>query len=62
MKKEKAIILTNGMLDTMNAKTAHGLLRGSERFEVLAVIDYKFAGKDAGELMDGKPIGVNCLL
>jgi len=50
------------MLDTMNAKTAHGLLRGSERFEVLAVIDYKFAGKDAGELMDGKPIGVNCLL
>ena len=61
MKKEKAIILTNGMLDTMNAKTAHGLLRGSERFEILAVIDYKFAGRDAGTLMDGKPIGIPVL-
>jgi len=61
MKKEKAVLLTNGMLDTMNAKTAHGLLRGSERFEILVVIDYKFAGSDAGELMDGSPIGIPVL-
>lgn len=54
MQKEKAIVLTNGLLEINLAKTAHGLLRGTERFEILAVIDYKHAGKDAGEVMDGK--------
>jgi uncharacterized NAD-dependent epimerase/dehydratase family protein len=58
MKKSTAIILTNGMLDTMNAKTCHGLLRGTERFEVLSVIDYKHAGKDAGEIMDGRALDI----
>ena len=58
MEKSTAIILTNGMLDTMNAKTCHGLLRGTERFEVQAVIDYKFAGQDAGEVMDGRTLNI----
>jgi len=42
----------------MNAKTCHGLLRGTDRFEVLAVIDYKFAGQDAGEVMDGRKLNI----
>jgi len=54
MEKEKAIVLTHGLLDTVMAKTAHGLLRGSARFEILAVIDYKNVGRDAGEILDGK--------
>lgn len=58
MHKEKAIVLTNGLLDTDFAKTCHGLLRGTERYEVLAVIDYKQAGRDAGEVMDGRPIRI----
>jgi len=58
MQKSTAIILTNGMLDTMNAKTCHGLLRGTERFDILAVIDYKFAGQDAGVVMDGRPLDI----
>ncbi|MEM6320514.1 MAG: DUF1611 domain-containing protein [Bacteroidota bacterium] len=58
MQKSTAIVLTNGMLDTMNAKTCHGLLRGTERFDVQAVIDYKFAGQDAGEVMDGRTLGI----
>lgn len=58
MKKSSAIVLTNGMLDTMNAKTCHGLLRGTERFDIKAVIDYKFAGQDAGEIMDGRPLDI----
>ena len=58
MQKSTAIILTNGMLDTMNAKTCHGLLRGTDRFEVLAVIDYKFAGQDAGQVMDGRKLNI----
>lgn len=58
MKKEPAIVLTNGMLDSDNAKTCHGLLRGTDRFEVLAVIDHRFAGADAGEILDGRALGV----
>ena len=51
---ENAIIITGGYLDTINAKTAHGLLRGTERFNIIGVIDHKLAGKDAGEVLDGK--------
>lgn len=58
MKKEPAIVLTNGMLDSDNAKTCHGLLRGTDRFEILAVIDHRFAGQDAGTVMDGKALGI----
>lgn len=54
MQKSTAIVLTHGMLDTMNAKTCHGLLRGTERFEILSAIDYRHAGMDAGEVMDGR--------
>lgn len=50
----KAVLLTQGMLDTHNAKTAHGLIRGSDRYQVVAVIDNKNAGKDAGEVLDGR--------
>jgi uncharacterized NAD-dependent epimerase/dehydratase family protein len=49
----KAILLTQGMLDTHSAKTAHGLIRGSDRYQVVAVIDHRHAGKDAGEVLDG---------
>jgi uncharacterized NAD-dependent epimerase/dehydratase family protein len=49
-----AIVLTNGQLDTSSAKTAHGLIRGSERFHLKGVIDVKLAGRDAGEVLDGK--------
>ncbi len=51
---EKAVILTNGSLSSSNAKTAHGLIRESERFEIVGVIDEIHAGKDAGEVLDGK--------
>jgi uncharacterized NAD-dependent epimerase/dehydratase family protein len=52
---KKAVVLTNGSLVTNDAKTAHGLIRGSERFDIAAVIDSAAtAGKDAGETLDGK--------
>ena len=51
---KKAIILTNGLLATDNAKTAHGLIRESERFHIVGVVDTVSAGKDAGEVLDGK--------
>ena len=52
--KSTAVIITGGYLDTINAKTAHGLIRGTERFDVLGIVDHKHAGKDAGEVLDGK--------
>jgi uncharacterized NAD-dependent epimerase/dehydratase family protein len=52
--KPKAIILTDGMLHLSDAKTAHGLIRGTERYQIAAVIDNRHAGKDAGEVLDGK--------
>lgn len=50
----RAIVITNGLLDTFYAKTCHGLLRGTSRYNIQAVIDYKHAGKDSGEVVFGK--------
>ncbi len=52
--QSKAIVITNGLLHTSDAKTAHGLIRGTERYKIVAVIDSVHAGKDAGEVLDGK--------
>ncbi len=54
MQKSNAIIITAGHLDSNNGKTAHGLIRGTERFKIVGVIDDKHPGKDAGEVLDGK--------
>ncbi|MFT3701647.1 MAG: DUF1611 domain-containing protein [Agriterribacter sp.] len=51
---DKAIIITNGILASDDAKTAHGLIRESRRFEITAVVDHAHAGKDAGEVLDNK--------
>ncbi|GAB3914393.1 DUF1611 domain-containing protein [Larkinella knui] len=52
--KERALLLTNGLLATPNAKTAHGLIRDSERYAIAGVIDPPTAGRDAGEVLDAK--------
>jgi uncharacterized NAD-dependent epimerase/dehydratase family protein len=52
MQKTNAIIITGGYLDTSNAKTAHGLIRGTDRFNIVGIIDHKHPGKDAGEILD----------
>jgi uncharacterized NAD-dependent epimerase/dehydratase family protein len=51
--KHTAIVLANGRYMTPNGKTAHGLVRGSDRFNVLAVVEPVLAGQDAGEALDG---------
>ena len=51
---EKAIIITNGLLATDDAKTAHGLIRESNRYEITGIVDHIHAGKDAGEVLDGR--------
>ncbi|MEM1407614.1 MAG: DUF1611 domain-containing protein, partial [Bacteroidota bacterium] len=49
-----ACIITGGLLNDIHAKTAHGLIRQSDRFEIVGVIDHVSDGKDAGEILDGK--------
>ncbi|MEO1049084.1 MAG: DUF1611 domain-containing protein [Bacteroidota bacterium] len=53
--KRKAIIITGGKLDSIYAKTAHGLIRGSDKFDIVAVIDEKHKGSDAGTVLDHVP-------
>jgi uncharacterized NAD-dependent epimerase/dehydratase family protein len=53
-----AVVLAPGAFRTDGAKTAHGLVRGSERFEVVAVVDADAAGHDAGTVLDGRPRGI----
>ncbi len=54
MQKSNAIVITAGYLDSNSGKTAHGLIRGSDRFTIIGVIDPKHPGKDAGEVLDGR--------
>jgi uncharacterized NAD-dependent epimerase/dehydratase family protein len=51
---ETAILLTGNLLNTADAKTAHGLIRRSNRFKIIGVVDDLEAGKDAGTILDGK--------
>lgn len=55
---EEAVILAEGLYATTDGKTAHGLIRRSERFKIVGVIDSTLAGCDAGEVLDGKWRGV----
>ncbi len=49
-----AVVLANGHFADSWAKTAHGLVRGSRRFQVVGMVDPSCAGADAGELLDGR--------
>lgn len=53
-----AVVYCDGSYGTTYGKTAHGLVRFTRRYTVLAVIDHLNAGKDAAELLDGKPKGI----
>lgn len=54
----KAIVYCEGAFNTPNGKTAHGLVRFTYRYDVLGVIDSRCAGKDSGQVLDGKRNGI----
>jgi uncharacterized NAD-dependent epimerase/dehydratase family protein len=54
----KAIVYCDGAFNTPNGKTAHGLVRFTKRYEVVGVIDQRYAGQDAGLVLDGKTNGI----
>jgi uncharacterized NAD-dependent epimerase/dehydratase family protein len=53
-----ALVYAEGAFNTPNGKTAHGLVRFTERYRVLGVLDSRYAGRDAGEVLDGKHRGI----
>lgn len=56
-----AVVYCEGAFGTPNGKTAHGLVRFTHRYSVLSVIDSRHAGRDAGEILDGRHVGIPVL-
>jgi uncharacterized NAD-dependent epimerase/dehydratase family protein len=54
----RAIVYCQNAFGTTTGKTAHGLVRRTCRYEILSVIDATRAGRDAGEVLDGKARGI----
>ncbi len=55
---ETAIILCENGFGTPAGKTAAGLVRHSLRFRIIGIVDSTKAGRDAGEVLDGKKNGM----
>lgn len=56
-----AVVYCEGQFGEQDGKTANGLVRFSEKYEILSVIDSQRAGVDAGAFLDGVPNGVPVL-
>jgi uncharacterized NAD-dependent epimerase/dehydratase family protein len=54
----KAVVYCQGGFNTTNGKTAHGLVRFTQRYQILGVIDDRFEGRDAGQVLDGRDSGI----
>ncbi len=48
-----ALVLCGTDFRTDNGKTAHGLVRGTDRYRVVGIVDSSCPGEDAGRLLDG---------
>ena len=49
--KGTALVYSGGLLDDLHAKTAHGLLRVSERFDVLGLIDQQHFNQHSADIV-----------
>lgn len=61
MTTANAIVYCEGAFETTNGKTAHGLVRRSERFHILSVVDSTCGGRDADALLEGAMPGIPVL-
>ncbi|UCG51044.1 MAG: DUF1611 domain-containing protein [Candidatus Latescibacterota bacterium] len=59
--KQKAIVYCEGAFNTPNGKTAHGLVRFTRRYDILAILDSRYRGQDAGSVLDGTNRGIPIL-
>lgn len=55
---ETAIVYCEGNFGAIDGKTANGLVRHSEKYRILSVIDSHKAGSDSGVLLDDCPNGI----
>lgn len=56
-----AIVFCEGQFGEQDGKTANGLVRYSQKYDVRSVIDSTHAGADAGDFLDGAPNGIPVL-
>jgi uncharacterized NAD-dependent epimerase/dehydratase family protein len=56
-----AVVYCDGQFGEQDGKTANGLVRHSEKYRILSVIDSSRAGADAGEFLDGTANGIPVL-
>lgn len=54
-----AVVYCEGQFGEQDGKTANGLVRHSEKYEILSVIDSRNAGVDAGLFLDGTANGIS---
>jgi len=50
-----AIVYCEGNFSRIDGKTANGLVRHSEAYRIVSVIDSTCSGQDSGQVLDGKP-------
>lgn len=54
----KALVYCQDAFNTPNGKTAHGLVRFTERYHIVGIVDSNYAGQDAGKVLDDKKNGI----
>lgn len=57
-KSATAIVYCEANFGGIDGKTANGLVRHSEKYEILSIIDSERAGLDAGAFLDGEANGI----
>lgn len=57
-RRATAVVYCEANFGLIDGKTANGLVRHSDRYEVVAVIDSQRVGRDAGSVLDGQPNGI----
>src|SRR2546428_6608717 len=55
---ESAVVLCEGSFGETMGKTANGLVRYSKRYRIVGVLDSTKAGRDGGEVLDGRRNGI----
>jgi uncharacterized NAD-dependent epimerase/dehydratase family protein len=53
-----AVVYCEANFGAIDGKTGNGLVRYSDKYKILAVIDSEKAGLDSGEVLDGAPNGI----
>ena len=56
--RPSAVIYCEANFGAPDGKTANGLVRHSERYQILSVIDSRQSGQDSGEILDDRPNGI----